>query len=103
MLDDALGQGDGDGVKAESGAMERIEVYQTFWGNAWENKGEYRGGGRGPVRKAAAGIAEDSRGDVTATVEIRPEGVKEFYSVRQGCEFPLPCCLLCFGGGCWIP
>lgn len=50
-----------------AGAGEKAEVYQTFWGNEWGNKGEYRGGGAGE-----------------ATIQIQAESVKNFYQERQG-------------------
>lgn len=53
----------------------KIEVWQTFRGNEWENKGERMGGGVGDVR-----------------VEARAAGEKGFYEGRGGCEFPWPAC-----------
>lgn len=48
----------------------KIEVWQTFRGNEWDNKGERMGGGVGDVR-----------------VEARAAGEKGFYEGRGGCEF----------------
>ncbi|KAF2491622.1 hypothetical protein BU16DRAFT_516077 [Lophium mytilinum] len=47
--------------------LQKVEAWQTFWGNEWENKGEKRGEGSGGV-----------------VVEVRPVGVKEFYQSRGG-------------------
>lgn len=77
---------EGEGVAKEG--TERVDVWQTFWGNEWSNKGEYRGGGTGPAESASTSGAGAKT--ATATVEVRPEGVKEFYSVRQGCEYSPP-------------
>jgi len=49
----------------------KIEIWQTFRGNEWENKGERMGGGVGDVR-----------------IEARAAGEKGFYEGRGGCEFP---------------
>lgn len=61
---------------ATAASEQSVNVYQTFWGNEWGNKGEYKGGAK------TLGDAEEVR----ANVEIRPERVKEFYQERQGCE-----------------
>jgi len=58
--------------------QEKVEVWQTFWGNEWGNKGEYRGGGSVSTTRA---------GDEAVMVEVRPERAKEYYSSRTGCEF----------------
>lgn len=50
--------------------LQKVEAWQTFWGNEWDNKGEKRGEGSGGV-----------------VVEVRPVGVKEYYQTRGGCEF----------------
>lgn len=47
---------------------ERVDVWQTFRGNEWDNKGERRGGN---------------------AVEVVPVAKKEFYQDRGGCEFSL--------------
>jgi len=57
-----------DGSEEEGGKM---EVWQTFRGNEWENKGERLGGGVGDVR-----------------VEARVGAEKGFYEGRGGCELP---------------
>lgn len=55
-----------------------VGVWQTFWGNEWSNKGEYKGG-----REAsdAAGVVE---------VNVPAERRKEYYSQRAGCEISFP-------------
>ena len=47
--------------------VEKIEVWQTFRGNEWSNKGPSLGSGEGEV-----------------TIQVRPSGVKEFYQDRGG-------------------
>lgn len=54
----------------------KIDVWQTFWGNEWGNKGERRGGGFW------------KEGSERIVVEVRPEGGREYYLQRAGCESP---------------
>ena len=46
-----------------------VEVWQTFRGNEWENKGERVGGGEGKV-----------------AVDVRVAAEKGFYESRGGCQ-----------------
>ncbi|GAB7351328.1 hypothetical protein MBLNU459_g1737t2 [Dothideomycetes sp. NU459] len=59
------------GAAAEAGG-ERVEIWQTFRGNEWENKGAKFG-------EAAAG------GELVVT--LTPSGRKEYFQKREGCEF----------------
>ncbi|KAF2810690.1 uncharacterized protein BDZ99DRAFT_462036 [Mytilinidion resinicola] len=52
---------------AGGAGLQKVDAWQTFWGNEWENRGEKRGEGAGGV-----------------VVEVRPVGVKEFYQSRGG-------------------
>jgi len=53
---------------------ERVDTWQTYWGNEWDNKGEYRGG--------------DAVKDANAiVVHIQPLGMKDYYMLRSGCEY----------------
>ena len=47
----------------------RVEVWQTFRGNEWGNKGERLGGGEGSVKVNVGVLTE-----------------KNFYEARSGCE-----------------
>ena len=47
----------------------KIEVWQTFRGNEWDNRGERWGGGVGEV-----------------VVDVRVIGRKEYYESKGGCE-----------------
>lgn len=60
----------GAGVSSES-----VEVFQTFWGNEWGNKGERRA--RGVSKQGAGGVV----------VEVWPERVKDYYQERSGCTY----------------
>lgn len=60
-------QAGADGVGA---AEEKVEVWQTFRGNEWDNKGQRLGEGKGDV-----------------VVALTPSGRKEYYQKREGCEF----------------
>ena len=53
---------------------EKIEVWQTFRGNEWDNRGERLGGGVGEV-----------------VVDVRVVGRKEYYEVKGGCELSSFC------------
>lgn len=55
-----------DGTKG----AEKIAVWQTFRANEWDNRGEKRGEG-------GSGL----------TIEVGVAGSKEYYQVRQGCEY----------------
>jgi len=52
---------------------ENVEVWQTFWGNEWGNKGERIGGS----------IWEESSSE-SVRIEARVERVKNYYQERQG-------------------
>lgn len=47
----------------------KVEAWQTFMGNEWENKGEKRDG------------------VIPGTLEVKPVGRKDYYTQRQGCKF----------------
>lgn len=68
-------------IPGETGHGQRVDAWQTFWGNEWANKGEYRGGNDG------AAVREGE--EVNAVISIVPERIKEFYEKRQGCELRL--------------
>ena len=59
-------EGGGKGAKEK----EKVEIWQTFRGNEWENKGEKVGEGVGTCR-----------------VDVKVVGAKGFYEERGGCEF----------------
>lgn len=50
--------------------QELVEVWQTFRGNEWDNKGELRG-----------------RGEGTAVMDVVPLRIKEYYQDSQGCKY----------------
>ena len=61
-----------DPVTVEAGKKEgkkRVEVWQTFRGNEWSNKGERLGGGEGNVKVNVGVLVE-----------------RNFYEARGGCE-----------------
>lgn len=62
----------------------RVDVWQTFWGNAWENRGEWRGGGQ------VASLLKEGEVDERVDVEIAPVRRNEYYTERAGCEYPSP-------------
>lgn len=55
-----------DGTKG----TEKVAVWGTFRGHEWDNKGEKRGEGMGDL-----------------TVELGVGPAKDYYQVRQGCEY----------------
>lgn len=57
-------------VSGTATGQERVEAWQTFRGNEWDNKGEKRGEGKENV-----------------VVEVRPVALKEYYQPRGGCKF----------------
>ncbi|OCK79421.1 hypothetical protein K432DRAFT_299897 [Lepidopterella palustris CBS 459.81] len=65
---DVTAEGDGKG-----GEVEKVEAWQSFLGNEWDNRGEVRGMGV---------VGMGSGGGVV--VEVRAVGVKEFYQARGG-------------------
>ena len=61
-------------VNAEQGSeRKRVDVWQTFRGNEWNNKGEWLGGGT------------LEQGGITINVGVLAE--RAFYEARPGCEF----------------
>ncbi len=81
----------------------RVEVYRTFLGNSWSEKGEWKGryvGGSTAATDTAAGAATPdtaSSGDAgnnkaqphrekELKVELEVVGRKEYYNVREGCK-----------------
>ena len=60
-------------LRVDVGAEEKVEVWQTFRGNEWDNKGEKVGEGVGSCR-----------------AEGRVVGGKAFYEARSGCESSCP-------------
>lgn len=58
----------------------RVDVWQTFWGNEWGNKGEYRGGGAVDLSKQSKKAGEVN----VISVETKPIGKREFYLERAG-------------------
>ena len=60
-----------DTVRSRS-LTKRVDVWQTFRGNEWDNKGELLG----------SGTMEQGG----AQVNVGVLGVRDFYEVRQGCE-----------------
>lgn len=60
-------QAGADGVAATE---EKVEVWQTFRGNEWDNKGAKLGEGKGDV-----------------VVSLAPNGKKDYYQKREGCEY----------------
>lgn len=67
-------EGEGEGImgvagKERDGRGELVQVWQTFRGNEWDNKGEMRGVGRGRV-----------------VAEVRAVAGKEYYQERSGCK-----------------
>ena len=60
-----------DTVRSKS-LLKRVDVWQTFRGNEWDNKGELLG----------SGTLE--QGGVQANVGVL--GVRDFYEARQGCK-----------------
>ena len=57
-------------VEGSGEQRERVQAWQTFFGNEWDNKGEGRGdGGNGLV------------------VEVHPRAPKQYYQERAGCRF----------------
>lgn len=68
-------------VNAEGKKEARVDVWQTFGGNEWGNKGEYRGGGA--VNLSKEGKKQKEEENVIA-VEVKPLGTKEYYLQRAG-------------------
>ena len=64
-------------VNAEGKPEVRIDAWQTFYGNEWGNKGEYRGGGA-----VALGKQDDGAGVID--VELKPNNKKEYFMERPG-------------------
>lgn len=64
-VDVTLGDAGADGASGE----ELVEVWQTFRGNEWSNKGSKFG-----------------EGQEMLTVELRPLSKKNFYETRGGCK-----------------
>jgi hypothetical protein len=62
----AVGE-DGEALADAGGQKEKIEVWQTFRGNEWDNKGEQRGKGIGK-----------------AVAEVRAVGAKAYYQEKGG-------------------
>ena len=58
----------------------RVDAWQTFWGNEWGNKGEYRGGGLPDVTEEKVQPAVDPH---VVNVEARPVAKKEYYMERS--------------------
>ena len=69
-VDVSVSPEDGEGKK-------RVDIWQTFRGNEWDNKGEKLGGGT------------LGQGGVKVNVGVLAE--RKFYEVRQGCELFPPC------------
>lgn len=57
-----------EAVAGDQQKSEKVEAWQTFRGNEWNNRGERR-----------AGLAQGS-------VEVRPLGMKEYYQARSTCK-----------------
>ena len=68
-------------INAEGKKEARVDVWQTFWGNEWANKGEYRGGGAVDLSKQSN---NDDGENSVVTVEAKPTGKKEYYTERAG-------------------
>ena len=66
------------GGSGEKEGKKRVEVWQTFRGNEWGNKGERLGGGEGNIKVNVGVLTQRS-----------------FYEVRTGCEYQD--CLHCSG------
>ena len=58
----------------------RVDVWQTFWGNEWGNKGEYRGGSVVSLSEADRRTEKES----VVAVELKPQARKEYYIERPG-------------------
>lgn len=59
-----------EAVEGSGEKRERVQAWQTFFGNEWDNKGESRGdGGNGLV------------------IEVHPRASKQYYQERAGCRF----------------
>ncbi len=90
-------EGDGQGAKTGDGEEHvRVEVYRTFLGNNWNEKGELKGrfvGGK--VVGVAGGDDGDGNGDGQETmagekelkVELEVLGRREYYTARERCKF----------------
>lgn len=61
-----------EAVEGSGNKREKVQAWQTFIGNEWDNKGESRGeGGNGLV------------------IEVQPRALKEYYQERAGCKYSL--------------
>lgn len=61
-----------DVTTGAAGRADRVEAWQTFRGNEWDNKGEER------VADGDAAVAK---------VQIHVLGPKQYYQKREGCEY----------------
>lgn len=59
-----------EAVEGSGDTREKVQAWQTFIGNEWDNKGETRAeGGNGLV------------------IEVQPRAPKQYYQERAGCEY----------------
>ena len=86
--------------KGQDTARVRVEVFRTYLGNAWTERGESKG------RFITGGGDDDDAGDSSAAglgagedelkIELELLGRKEYYTAREGCEFAsLSLCATC--------
>lgn len=62
-----------EAMEGSGDKREKVQAWQTFIGNEWDNKGENRGeGGNGLV------------------IEVQPRAPKQYYQERAGCTFMQP-------------
>ncbi len=85
-----VGHGDGENV--------RVEVYRTFLGNNWNEKGELKGrfvggkvvgvaGGEDGEGHGNENGKEDLGGEKELKVELEVLGRREYYTARERCKF----------------
>lgn len=67
-----------------TGQVENVEVWQTFWGNEWGNKGALIGAGTIPSR---VGMDDDETSGEAVVIEIKADRAKEYYAERDGCKY----------------
>ena len=86
--------------KGQGTARVRVEVFRTYLGNAWTERGELKG-------RFVTGGGDDDAGDSSAAgpgagedelkVELELLGRKEYYVAREGCRFAfLSLCATCY-------
>ncbi len=104
-------EGDGQGAKTGNGENVRVEVYRTFLGNNWNEKGELKGrfvggkvvgvaGGEGGDGNGNGNGQENLRGEEELKIELEVLGRREYYTARERCKFLyLPLHIL-FGSFC---